>query len=108
MHVVSPVRYAQVVPRAPDRRLFRQRAVEAFERRATDLGVAKFERAVRYGAVETEIAAEASHWKADLVVVGSHGKGFVDRLLLGSTTEWLLRRLGVSLLVVPMWAGKQP
>jgi nucleotide-binding universal stress UspA family protein len=36
-------------------------------------------------------------------VVGSQGKGFVDRLLIGSTTEWLLDRLATaSLLVVPV------
>jgi len=35
-------------------------------------------------------------------VVGSHGKGWVDRLLIGSTTERLLNRLPTSLLIVPI------
>lgn len=44
-------------------------------------------------------------WGADLLVVGSHGKRWVDRLLVGSATNWLLNHLPTSLLVVPV---KQP
>lgn len=103
LHVVAPVRYSQVVPRAPDRKRIERQSVEAFDRLASELGVAESERRVRHGSPETEIAAEAARWKADLVVVGSQGKGFVDRLLIGSTTEWLLDRLTTaSLLVVPV------
>jgi nucleotide-binding universal stress UspA family protein len=106
LHVVSPVRYPRVVPRAPDRKLLERQAAEAFERFASELGVTAGERTVRRGSPETEIAAEAARWKADVVVVGSHGKGFVDRLLIGSTAEWLLDRLATaSLLVVPAGRG---
>ncbi len=102
LHVVAPIRYPYVVPRAPDRKLLERQSVEAFDRFAKQLGVAEVERTVRRGSPEAEIAAEATRWKADLVVVGSQGKGFVDRLLIGSTTEWLLDRLTTaSLLVVP-------
>jgi nucleotide-binding universal stress UspA family protein len=38
---------------------------------------------------------------AALLVLGTHGSGWVDRLLLGSTTEKVLARLPASLLVVP-------
>jgi Universal stress protein family len=34
-------------------------------------------------------------------VVGSHGKGWVDRILIGSTTERLVTELPTSILVVP-------
>lgn len=57
---------------------------------------------VREGSPEVTIAEEAARWKADVVVVGSQGKGFVDRLLIGSTTEWLLNHLSASLVVVPI------
>lgn len=103
LHVVTPVRFPRVVPRAPDRKLLQRQSVEAFDRLAQELGVAESQRTVRRGSPETEIAAEAARWKADLVVVGAQGKGFVDRLLIGSTTEWLLDRLTTaSLLVVPV------
>ena len=51
------------------------------------------------------IAQEATNWNADLIVVGSHGKGWVDRLLMGSTTERLLTFLPASVLVVPTGAA---
>ena len=57
---------------------------------------------LRRGYAAEAIAAEVASWRADLVVVGSHGKGWVDRLLLGSTTERLLDQLPASLLVVPV------
>jgi hypothetical protein len=57
------------------------------------------------GPVIETIVAEAAAWKADLLVVGSHGKGWVDRLLVGSTTERLLNELPTSLLVIPTAAA---
>jgi nucleotide-binding universal stress UspA family protein len=57
---------------------------------------------VESGSPARTIADEAAAWDADLVVVGSHGKGWVDRVLLGSTTERLLNRLPCSTLVIPV------
>jgi nucleotide-binding universal stress UspA family protein len=57
------------------------------------------------GVPSRAICEEAQAWEADLIVVGSHGKGWVDRVLLGSTTERLLNRLPTSVLVVPTGAG---
>jgi nucleotide-binding universal stress UspA family protein len=62
------------------------------------------EKVTRYGTAGDTILQEATEWGADLVVVGSHGKGWVDRLLIGSVTERLLNRLPTSLLVVPVYA----
>lgn len=62
------------------------------------------ERAIRHGRVHATIVAEVADWGADLVVVGSHGRGWVERALLGSVTEGLLRNLPASLLVVPVRA----
>ena len=62
------------------------------------------ERFVRYGMPLDLIRQEAAAWGADLVVVGSHGKGLVDRLLLGSVTERLLNQLPTSVLIVPAYA----
>jgi nucleotide-binding universal stress UspA family protein len=62
------------------------------------------EKVIRYGMPVDTILGEAGGWPADLVVVGSHGKGWVDRVLIGSVTERLLNQLPMSLLVVPVHA----
>jgi nucleotide-binding universal stress UspA family protein len=65
-------------------------------------GIDRTEIRVDSGSPARTIADEAAAWEADLVVVGSHGKGWVDRVLLGSTTERLLNRLPCSTLVIPV------
>jgi nucleotide-binding universal stress UspA family protein len=60
---------------------------------------------VQPGPVPEAIRHEASRWEADLVVIGSHGKGLGERLLQGSLTERLLNDLPASLLVVPPGAA---
>lgn len=63
---------------------------------------------VRYGMAVETILREAADWRADLVVVGSHGKGWAERLLIGSVTERLLNHLPTSLLVIPVAATSKP
>ena len=66
--------------------------------------MASAEKVTRYGMPVEVLLREAAEWRADLLVVGSHGKGWVDRLLIGSVTERLLNQLPTSLLVVPVYA----
>lgn len=46
------------------------------------------------------VAAEATRWPADLIVLGTHGRRGVGRLLLGSGAESVLRSAPVPVLVV--------
>ena len=57
---------------------------------------------MRRGRAADVIMREAERFEADLVVLGSHGKGWAHRLLLGSTTERLLHGLPAMALVVPV------
>lgn len=60
--------------------------------------------------VTTEVAADgeprrvileaATSWPADVIVVGSHGRTGIDRLLLGSVSEAIVRRAPCSVEVV--------
>ena len=59
------------------------------------------EKIARYGSAFETIQQEVEDWRADLLVVGSHGKGWAERMLVGSATERLLNHLPTSLLVVP-------
>jgi nucleotide-binding universal stress UspA family protein len=53
------------------------------------------------GPTSEKILEEARRLGADLIVVGSYGKGGVRRLLFGSTSEDVLQSAGVPVLVVP-------
>ena len=61
----------------------------------------EIEKVVRYGPAASTIAQEAQTWRADLLVVASHGKGWMDRLLVGSTSEQLLHHPPTLTLMVP-------
>src|SRR2546425_8528666 len=63
------------------------------------------ETVLRYGAALNAIGREVGEWHADLLVVGSRGKGSVTRMLVGSVTETLINHLPTSLLVVPAGAA---
>ncbi|HVG55414.1 MAG TPA: universal stress protein [Vicinamibacterales bacterium] len=66
-------------------------------RRASDL---KVEIAMRKGNVVQEILAQAKLSRSDLVVIGSHGRGGVQRLALGSVAEKVLRLATCPVLTV--------
>lgn len=46
------------------------------------------------------VADEAQAWQADLVVVGTHGRRGVSRLLLGSGAESVIRQAAIPVLVI--------
>jgi len=46
------------------------------------------------------VAEAAGDWRADLVVIGSHGRDGVDRFLLGSVAEGVARHAPCPVLVV--------
>lgn len=51
--------------------------------------------------VHREILSQADALKANLIVVGSHGRSGFERLLLGSITEKVLRKATCPVMVVP-------
>jgi nucleotide-binding universal stress UspA family protein len=57
------------------------------------------------GIPELVIVREAEAF--DLVVMGSHGKGVLRRVLLGSVTQAVLHRIRTPLLVVPGAGGER-
>jgi nucleotide-binding universal stress UspA family protein len=56
---------------------------------------------VRTGVPARESVAEAAEWPADLIVVGTHGRGGAARALLGSVAEAVVRDAACSVLVIP-------
>jgi nucleotide-binding universal stress UspA family protein len=55
---------------------------------------------IHVGKTATEIVKAAKDWPADLIVIGSHGRGGIDRLLLGSVAEAVMRHAVCPVLVV--------
>lgn len=60
----------------------------------------KIEAAIRQGHAGNEIVRAAKETGADLVVVGSHGKSEVDRLLLGSVSSFVVSNCPTNVMVV--------
>ena len=58
------------------------------------------ETATLAGNPKEEIVEEAKKWKADLIVLGSHGYGFWERMLLGSVSNAVVHHAPCSVLVV--------
>jgi nucleotide-binding universal stress UspA family protein len=55
---------------------------------------------VAIGSADRVIVEEAHEWGADLIVVGSHGYGFWERMLLGSVSDAVVHHAPCSVLIV--------
>ncbi len=62
--------------------------------------------AVLEGDPASEVVKYATEHKADVVVIGTHGRTGVDRLVLGSVAERIMREAPCSVLVVKLGRGR--
>lgn len=76
-----------------------QEIIEECDSIATEEGV-QHSGFIRQGHVGSEILDLADEQNADLIIVGSHGKSDVDRLLLGSVSEHVVRHSTITTMVV--------
>ena len=53
------------------------------------------------GRVADAIVEQAKRWRADLIVMGTHGRRGFDRLLIGSNAELVVRHSPVPVLLIP-------
>jgi nucleotide-binding universal stress UspA family protein len=72
---------------------------ECLERIVAPQGV-KIERRLVEGAAATEILRAAEEMKADLIVLGTHGRTGINRFLLGSVAEQVVRKARCPVLSV--------
>lgn len=76
------------------------RAMEALADQLRNRGIETTSSLVAGPAVDT-ILAQAERLGADLIVMGSHGRGALYRALVGSVSEGVLRRSTTPVLVIP-------
>ncbi|MBL4678657.1 MAG: universal stress protein [Mucilaginibacter sp.] len=55
-----------------------------------------------YGSTADGILHSSDEFKADLIVVGTHSRSGIDRLLMGSVAETIIRNAKVPVMVVPI------
>lgn len=76
------------------------RELESLARRAQATGV-EVEPLMIQGPTVEAIVDKANDLGADVIVLGSHGRGALMRALLGSVSEGVLRSAGRPVLIVP-------
>jgi nucleotide-binding universal stress UspA family protein len=74
--------------------------VKAFAERESAPGIT-IDAVVREGDVAGEVLEHATSMKADLLVIGTHGRSGFERLLLGSVAERVLRKASCPVMTVP-------
>jgi Universal stress protein UspA and related nucleotide-binding proteins len=83
---------------------YKQDAGDALEKVRDQLhapGGIGIQKVLLQGDPATELLAFAASVNADLIATGSHGRGFVTRMLIGSVTTRLMRLSTCSVLTVP-------
>lgn len=54
------------------------------------------------GNVSDAVLDHAKSWGADLLVLGTHGRGFLENMLMGNTAVNIVKQAEIPLLVVPV------
>ncbi len=101
LHVVEPPRAVPYIGMVRSVEELRQGASESLDRLldATALPQAPERRLVRTGPPDAEIVSFCREEEIDLIVMGTVGLSGLDRVLLGSTTERVLRNAPCAVLV---------
>jgi nucleotide-binding universal stress UspA family protein len=86
-----------------------QEAKEQLDRLAQSLGTSRLQATgeIRRGEPALGLIEAAEEWRADLVVVGSQGLSAVERFVMGSVSENVLRHAPCSVLVVRAVKGEE-
>lgn len=78
-----------------------EKSLQEYQKLALDSGVKNVTYSVEYGSPKTLIAKEIpTKYNSDLIVLGATGLNTVERLVIGSVTEYVTRQAKVDVLVV--------
>jgi len=108
LHAVQPISVTappqMAADYAPEIESLMKQGREMAERAAKTLHAAGFkaDTQVEKGDVRLTILDAAFDWNADLIVLGSHGRSGIPRLLLGSVADFVARNSTCSVEIVRM------
>lgn len=78
-----------------------RKSLEKYKAQAIEAGVKNVDYLIEYGSPKSLIAKDVSNEvNADLIVIGATGLNAVERLVIGSVTEFVTRSAKVDVLVV--------
>jgi len=106
LHVLQPIAISappqMAAQYAPELEALGKEGRDLVERAAAQLRAEGFavEATVAKGDIRLKIIDSAKEWNADLIVVGSHGRTGIPRLLLGSVAEFVARNAPCSVEIV--------
>lgn len=78
-----------------------KKTLDAYLQQAKDAGVQNVDYTIEYGSPKDIIAHQAPEkLNADLIMIGATGLNAIERLLIGSVTEYVMRTANVDTLIV--------
>jgi universal stress protein A len=116
LHVIEPIvpavgyaGLAEPLPMADVNEQLEQSAVRELPRiaNARECAGLKVEEMITYGDAASEIVRVAGERQVDLIVISSHGRTGLGRILFGSTAESVVRHAPCPVLVVKKTQGEQ-
>jgi nucleotide-binding universal stress UspA family protein len=93
--------FANVDLYKPDIELLTNSALDFLTNVKNHLGDSEIEIIVKDGDYAQTILETANLTRADIIVIGSHSKKWLETILLGSTTKEVLNQTNIPLLIVP-------
>jgi len=94
------VLHAMPVPLVQEKRLYREEIEGELNRLGAPDPQVRVEHRLEEGDPATQILRVAQETDCDLIVMGSHGRTGLDRLLMGSVAEQVVRRASCAVLTV--------
>lgn len=77
-----------------------QEVLDEYVKMATEAGLQDVEAVVKFGKTKVEISETlATAYQADLIIVGAKGKSAIERMLIGSVSEYIMRHAEIDVLI---------
>jgi nucleotide-binding universal stress UspA family protein len=76
-------------------------SLDFLEKSKQHLGHENIKTLVKEGSIAETILEAAEELNADTIVIGSHSKRWLENLLMGSITEYVLHHTSIPLLIIP-------